>query len=250
MLAESGRANDAVVAATESVEIRRELVQDSGMSVAALTGALHNLSNRYEELGRANEALQLASEIVGLEGRVDATAAAIHRLLVGEVCRRIGSSRFVHFSCHAVATVGDPDSSGLQLGPSDDYQLSIRLLTEYLAARGAPRFVALSACQTGRTETAAPEQATSIASIFLGHGTRCALATLWNVHDAVARGFGIEFVRSWSSGMAAGAAYDATLRSLAAQLTRDLRALETLDAFQLIGDRNLTWDQATTNQPI
>ena len=81
VLAESGRANDAVVAATESVEIRRELVQDSGMSVAALTGALHNLSNRYEELGRANEALQLASEIVGLEGRVDATAAAIHRLL-------------------------------------------------------------------------------------------------------------------------------------------------------------------------
>jgi hypothetical protein len=77
--------------------------------------------------------------------------------------------------------------------------------------------------------------------VFIGHGTRCVLSTLWNVNDLVARNFGTEFVRTWLTGVTAGTAYDLTLRALANRLEEDPRARDTLDAFQLIGDRDLTW---------
>ena len=160
---------------------------------------------------------------------------------LAEVGDRLGSSSFVHFACHGVADVADPDASGLRLGPRDEDRLTVRALAASMIEKGAPRFVALSACQTGRTELAIPEQASSIGNIFIGHGARCVLSTLWNVDDRVARDFGIEFVRRWMSGTTAGEAYDLTLRDLATRLPDDLRAPSTLDAFQLIGDRHLAW---------
>ena len=160
---------------------------------------------------------------------------------LAEVGDRLGWSPFVHFACHGVADVADPDASGLRLGPRDEDRLTVRALAATMIEKGAPRFVALSACQTGRTELAIPEQASSIGNIFIGHGARCVLSTLWNVDDRVARDFGIEFVRRWMSGTTAGEAYDLTLRDLATRLPDDLRAPSTLDAFQLIGDRHLAW---------
>jgi tetratricopeptide (TPR) repeat protein len=160
---------------------------------------------------------------------------------LAEVGDRLGSSSFVHFACHGVADVADPDASGLRLGPRDEDRLTVRALVATMLEKGAPRFVALSACQTGRTELAIPEQASSIGNVFIGHGARCVLSTLWNVDDRVARDFGIEFVRRWMSGTTAGEAYDLTLRDLATRLPDDLRAPATLDAFQLIGDRHLAW---------
>jgi CHAT domain-containing protein len=158
-----------------------------------------------------------------------------------EIGDRLGSSSFVHFACHGVADVADPDASGLRLGPRDEDRLTVRALVATMIEKGAPRFVALSACQTGRTELAIPEQASSIGNVFIGHGARCVLSTLWNVDDRVACDFGIEFVRRWMSGTTAGEAYDLTLRDLATRLPHDLRAPSTLDAFQLIGDRHLAW---------
>jgi CHAT domain len=160
---------------------------------------------------------------------------------LAEVGDRLGSSSFVHFACHGVADVADPDASGLRLGPRDEDRLTVRALAATMIEKGAPRFVALSACQTGRTELAIPEQASSIGNVFIGHGARCVLSTLWNVDDRVARDFGIEFVRRWRSGTTAGEAYDLTLQELATRLTDDPRTLSTLDAFQLIGDRHLAW---------
>jgi CHAT domain-containing protein len=146
----------------------------------------------------------------------------------------------VHFACHGVADVADPDASGLRLGPRDGDRLTVRALAATMIEKGAPQFVALSACQTGRTELAIPEQASSIANVFIAHGARSVLSTLWNVDDRVARDFGIEFVRRWTSGTTAGEAYDRTQRDLTSRLAHDLRALSNLDAFQLIGGRHLT----------
>jgi tetratricopeptide (TPR) repeat protein len=160
---------------------------------------------------------------------------------VAEVGDRLGSSSFVHFACHGVSDVADPDASGLRLGLRDDDRLTVRTLAAIMIEKGAPQFVALSACQTGRTELAIPERASSIANVFIGHGARCVLSTLWNVDDSVARDFGVEFVRRWASGTTAGDAYDYTLRALTTKLADGFRALSNLDAFQLIGDRSLAW---------
>jgi CHAT domain-containing protein len=115
-----------------------------------------------------------------------------------------------------------------------------------MIAQGAPSFVALSACQTGRTELAIPEQASSIANVFIGHGAHCVLSTLWNVNDVVARDFGVEFVHRWMTGTSAGEAYASTLRALASRLAGDPDASQTLDAFQLIGERDLPWPVASS----
>lgn len=168
---------------------------------------------------------------------------------LAEVYRRLGSSPLVHFACHGLADPSDPESSGLQLGPRPQDRLTVRLLAEHLIADGAPCFVALSACQTGRTELAIPEEASSIANLFLGHGTRCVLSTLWNVDDGLARDFGAAFADRWRAGGSAGSAYALTLRALAADRAGDAAAFDTLDAFQLAGDGDLAWPLPPAHRP-
>lgn len=185
-----------------------------------------------------DESKQVAA-MIGVESLTDPVDVA-------EVRERLGLSPFVHFACHGVSDVTDPDASRLELGPSEGDWLTARLLAQCMIAQGAPSFVALSACQTGRTELAVPEQASSIANVFIGHGARCVLSTLWNVNDVVARDFGVEFVHRWMSGMSAGKAYDSTLRALASRLAGDPDASQTLDAFQLIGERDLAWPVASS----
>jgi hypothetical protein len=141
------------------------------------------------------ESKQVAA-MIGVESRTDPVDVA-------EVCELLGSSPFVHFACHGVSDVTDPDASRLELGSGEGDWLTVRLLAQHMIACGAPSFVALSACQTGRTELAVPEQASSIANVFIGHGARCVLSTLWNVDDVVARDFGVEFVHRWMTGMPA-----------------------------------------------
>jgi CHAT domain-containing protein len=160
---------------------------------------------------------------------------------LADIGERLASSSFVHLACHGIADLADPDASGLRLGPRDEDRLSVRGLAAIMIEKGAPRFVALSACQTGRTELAIPEQASSIGNVFIAHGACCVLSTLWNVNDLVARDFGIEFVRRWMGGTTAGEAYDITMRELGVRLAQNLQAFSTLDAFQLIGDRHLAW---------
>lgn len=183
--------------------------------------------------GARAEAAEVA-RVVGVEPQYDP-------IDIVALCDQLGSSSFVHLSCHGVADVSDPDASGLQLGPGPEHLLSIRQLAEHFLDTGAPRFVALSACQTGRTELASPEEASSIASIFLAHGTKAVLSTLWNVNDEVAREFAGRFIRLWSSGIEIGSAYDEAMASLRAIVAVDLHAQSTLDAFQLAGDRRLLW---------
>jgi hypothetical protein len=196
----------------------------------------HGIGRRLD--AGLEESKQVAA-MLGVEARTDPVDRA-------EVCRQLGRSPFVHFACHALTDMADPQASGLLLGPRDQDRLTVHALAEYMSAGGAPCFVALSACQTGRTELAIPEHASSIANVFLGHGARCALSTLWNVDDIVTRDFGVEFVRRWHAGLSAGSAYDLALRALAAQREGDPHAFETLDAFQLLGDRSLLWPLTTS----
>lgn len=184
-----------------------------------------------------DESKQVAA-MIGVEPLTDPVDLA-------KVRKRLELSPFVHFACHGKSDVTDPDASRLELGPSEADRLTVRLLAECMIAQGAPSFVALSACQTGRTELAVPEQASSIANVFVGHGAHCVLSTLWNVDDIVARDFGVEFVRRWMTGLSAGEAYDSTLRALASRFAGDPDASQTLDAFQLIGERNLAWPVAS-----
>jgi tetratricopeptide (TPR) repeat protein len=185
-----------------------------------------------------DESKQVAA-MIGVESLTDPVDMA-------EVRERLKLSPFVHFACHGISDVTDPDASRLELGPSEADWLTVRLLAECMIAQGAPSFVALSACQTGRTELAIPEQASSIANVFIGHGAHCVLSTLWNVNDVVARDFGVEFVHRWMTGASAGEAYVSTLRALASRLAGDPDASQTLDAFQLIGERDLPWPVASS----
>jgi tetratricopeptide (TPR) repeat protein len=217
-----------------ALELRPALTSSTSESKPPGPPLVVHSHGRGRKLDAGLEESKRVAAMLGVEPVTDPVDLA-------EVGDRLGSSSFVHFACHGVADVADPDASGLRLGPRDEDRLTVRALAATMIEKGAPRFVALSACQTGRTELAIPEQASSIGNVFIGHGARCVLSTLWNVDDRIARDFGIEFVRRWRSGTTAGEAYDLTLQELATRLTDDLRTLSTLNAFQLIGDRHLTW---------
>jgi hypothetical protein len=156
------------------------------------------------------------------------------------VAQRLTATGFVHLVCHGSADLTDPDNTGLYLGEAT---LTVGRLAELLASEGAPTFVGLGACQSARTETVAPEQASSLASVFLGAGSRAVLATLWNVDDDLAHDFVIGFLQRWSTGMLSGDAYASTFDDLlvSAQREGNTGSLDSLFAFTLYGDHALGW---------
>jgi hypothetical protein len=174
-----------------------------------------------------------ASHIAAMLGVESLTDGAMTALMVND---RFAGSRFVHFSCHGWADLSDPERSGLLIGST---MLTVSLLNEEMIRRGAPRFVGLSACQSARTEAVSPEQASSLANVFLAHGTRAVLATHWNVNDELSRAIATGFCDRWAAGMTAGEAFEATLRQVRGGWRT--RAIDTVFAFCLLGDRDLMW---------
>ena len=156
----------------------------------------------------------------------------------GLVLGRLGRAPLVHLACHG-AFNADPWASCMRLGTG---LLTIRDLVRRLSEVAAPPvFVALSACESARSEVAAPEQSLGFPSVFLSHGVRAVLATLWPVDDPRARVVAESFYRNWASGMNIGEAFTATVNAC-----REKWPLSTtVDAFCLYGDRDLAFPYET-----
>jgi len=150
------------------------------------------------------------------------------------VLARLGRAPLVHLACHG-AFSADPQASLLRLGSG---ALTVQDLVLRLSAVATPPvFVALNACESARSEVAAPEQSLGFPSVFISHGVRAVLATLWPVDDPRAKDIAESFYRNWASGMTAGQAFTATMATFRSKLPLST----TVDAFCLYGDRDLAF---------
>jgi len=158
------------------------------------------------------------------------------------VLDRLEHAPLVHLACHG-AFDADPWASCLQLGTG---ALTVQNLVERLSAiETPPVFVALNACESARSELATPEQSLGFPTVFLSHGVRTMLATLWSVEDPKARDFSQSFYRAWTSGMTAGEAFTAAM----AACRESWPLSTTVDAFCLYGDRALAYPRPGRKRP-
>jgi CHAT domain-containing protein/tetratricopeptide (TPR) repeat protein len=91
-------------------------------------------------------------------------------------------AKYLHLACHAAGGMFDGTQAGIALA---DRVLSPFELTA--VGRLRARLVAISACQTAQSGIAEmPDEVFSIGTAMLTAGSACAIATLWEVHDAAA----------------------------------------------------------------
>lgn len=85
------------------------------------------------------------------------------------------------FSCHGTFNWSDPRQSSLTLARGEALTFDSFLSAQSL---GSPRFVALSACETGLHDiNQTPDEFIGLPAAFLQLGAACVLATLWPVND-------------------------------------------------------------------
>lgn len=158
------------------------------------------------------------------------------------VLDRLGRAPLIHLACHG-AFNADPWTSSLRLGPGT---LTVQdLVTKLSAVSNPPIFVALNACESAKSEVAAPEQSLGFPSVFLSYGARAVLATLWPVDDPNARDIAQSFYQNWASGLSAGEAFTATM----AVCGKKWPLSTTMDAFCLYGDRDLAFPCKLARKP-
>lgn len=129
-------------------------------------------------------ATELQAERVLMDGMatVDAVIAAARQADV------------LHLACHGEFRGDNPRFSALHLG--DGLLSAAAVETLRLPAR----LVVLSACETGRTQTAAGDEGLGLVRAFQLAGARDVVASLWAVDDEATAHFMTAFYRGWGRG--------------------------------------------------
>jgi len=98
----------------------------------------------------------------------------------------------VHFACHGLAELADPQSSGVLL--ANGARLTTRdLLDPAIALFAQLHLVVLSACRTALVGTELPDEVVGLPSAWLQVGAKNVLASLWPVSDSVT----VEFMKKF-----------------------------------------------------
>jgi CHAT domain-containing protein/tetratricopeptide (TPR) repeat protein len=87
---------------------------------------------------------------------------------------------YLHLACHGAYNWADPMASHLMLAGRDPFTLA-EIISDLDLERA--RLVALSACETGLTDRAAPDEYFGLPAGFLQAGAPAVLASLWPVSD-------------------------------------------------------------------
>ena len=125
-----------------------------------------------------------ASTFIGTE----ATLSATLEMLQG----RNAALTHVHFACHGLAELADPQTSGLLL--ANGARLTTRdLLDPAIALFAQLHLVVLSACRTALVGTELPDEVVGLPSAWLQAGAKNVLASLWPVSDSVT----VEFMKKF-----------------------------------------------------
>lgn len=100
---------------------------------------------------------------------------------------KLSSFKALHFSTHALINSKHPELSGLVLSLVDSNGKDKRgFLTtnEIFNLKLRAEFVVLSACKTGTGKQASGEGIIGLTRAFFYAGTKCVIASLWNIEDA------------------------------------------------------------------
>ena len=174
----------------------------------------------------ANEAMQVA-ELFNTKPLIGhlANKETVLKQLAGD------DVQLAHFATHAYFEPGSPLDSGVVLA---DGVLTAREILE----RGlrAPRFVVLSACQSGMATPIAGEEMAGLSQVFMAAGTRSQLLSLWVVNDPATEYLMTGFYREWKAGQTDKAT--ALKKAMAATRTALPAWAHTYywGAFTLVGD--------------
>ncbi|MFL5666526.1 MAG: CHAT domain-containing protein [Ktedonobacteraceae bacterium] len=129
-------------------------------------------------------ASQVAQGDVSMLMREAATLSGVLEMLQ----RRNATLTHVHFACHGLAELANPQSSGVLL--ADGTRLMTRdLLGPEIALFAQLRLVVLSACRTALVGTELPDEAVGLPSAWLQVGAKDVLASLWPVSDSITAAF-------------------------------------------------------------
>jgi CHAT domain-containing protein len=111
------------------------------------------------------------------------------------VLARLSVSEIFHFSGHAYFRLDDPFHSGLVMALANTVSLED---LQPLLRENPPSMVVLSACQTAMAQvTTRPDEALGFPAMFLSHGVRIVVATLWPVDDLASALLIGQFYRFW-----------------------------------------------------
>ncbi len=174
----------------------------------------------------ANEAMQVAElfNTKPLIGHLANKETVFEQLAYDDV-------QLAHFATHAYFEPGSPLDSGVVLA---DGVLTAREILE----RGlrAPRFVVLSACESGMATPIAGEEMAGLSQVFMAAGTRSQLLSLWVVNDPATEYLMTGFYREWKAGQTDKAT--ALKKAMAATRTALPAWAHTYywGAFTLVGD--------------
>lgn len=111
-----------------ALELRPALTSSTSESKRPGPPLVVHSHGRGRKLDAGLEESKRVAAMLGVEPVTDPVDLA-------EVGDRLGSSSFVHFACHGVADVADPDASGLRLGPRDEDRLTVRALAATMTRR-------------------------------------------------------------------------------------------------------------------
>ena len=150
------------------------------------------LYNGYQECESIHQLFPESRLYAGIQTKKEAVASVM-------------SSDILHISTHAYSDTLKRHESYLIL--RDSLGNPTRLYAdEILSMPTVPKFVNLSACQTGTGVHMAGAGTYSIARSFLQKGSEAVMKTLWDVDDQATKEFMILFYTKWNEGMSCGEA--------------------------------------------
>jgi hypothetical protein len=160
------------------------------------------------DLDAAPEEAALLTERFGARARV-LPDDADHALATFESVRAaMPGYPWVHFACHAEASLAEPSASHLLLQDYASKPLTVLDIAGLRLEQAELAF--LSACSTAMTGGVLPDEAINLASAFQLAGYRRVIATLWPVDDALAA----ELARGFYDRLDAAGTQDAAARAL------------------------------------
>ena len=123
--------------------------------------------------GDARDLHLLDREVAAIDSLESSTVDGLNFLSPG--------SRYVHFAGHGAGN-GPPAERSLALGGEDITVPRILREADYVGVE----LVTLSACSTGAfsQESAAPMELGGVDFALIAVGAKCAVSTMWNVHDS------------------------------------------------------------------
>ncbi|MDM8531016.1 tetratricopeptide repeat protein [Anaerolineales bacterium HSG25] len=141
------------------------------LSVAYPAEGAHYLPN---VLAEAKAVAQNFTDVVDLH-KDEATVPA--------VLQQTKDRQVIHFGCHGLFRMNQPDQSGLLLA---DGWLTVQQIITQLPLKGS-QLVTLGACQTGQTGIKGGEEHVGLMQAVMTAGTPTVVASLWSVDDQATR---------------------------------------------------------------